>query len=68
MRNGRILAARLDGRTAPVNDECVFRMLSWKAGAFVFDQTEVEMDDEVGASTTHLLMEGARRMDESAAS
>ncbi len=68
MRNGRILAARFDGSTSPVNDECVFRMLSWKAGAFLFDQTEVEMDDEVGASTTHLLMEGARRMDESAAS
>jgi len=67
MRSGRILAARLDGRSSPVNDECVFRMLSWKTGAFVFDQTEVEMEDEVGASTTHLLMEGARRMDESAA-
>jgi CheY-like chemotaxis protein len=68
LRAGRVIAARIEGRQSPVNDECVFHMLQWKSGAFEFDQTEVEMDDEVGTSTTHLLMEGARRLDESAAS
>jgi DNA-binding response OmpR family regulator len=68
LRQGRVIAARIEGKSHPVNQECVFHMLSWKSGAFEFDQTDVEMDDEVGTSTTHLLMEGARRMDESAAS
>lgn len=68
LRLGRVIAARIEAKSSPVNQECVFHMLSWKSGAFEFDQTEVEMSDEVGTSTTHLLMEGARRMDESAAS
>lgn len=68
LRSGRVIAARVEGKSSPVNDECVFHMLSWKSGAFEFDQSDVDMDDEVGTSTTHLLMEGARRMDESAAS
>ncbi|HUH05216.1 MAG TPA: response regulator [Kofleriaceae bacterium] len=68
LRLGRIIAARIEAKGSPVNQECVFHMLSWKSGAFEFDQTDVDMNDEVGTSTTHLLMEGARRMDESAAS
>jgi len=64
MRGGRVLSARIEGKSDPTNEECVYHMLSWSAGAFEFDATDVEMDDEIGATTTHLLMEGARRIDE----
>ena len=65
LRAGRVVSARIEGRSEPVNEECVFFMLSWVAGAFEFDGTEVEMADEINTTTTHLLMEGARRLDES---
>jgi len=66
MREGRVVSARIEGKSDPANEECVYYMLRWSAGAFEFDATDVEMDDEIGATTTHLLMEGARRMDEEA--
>ena len=66
MRQGRVLSARIEGKAAPTNEECVYHMLRWSAGAFEFDATDVEMDDEIEATTMHLLMEGARRMDEDA--
>ena len=39
-------------------------MLEWTQGTFKFSSLEVDMDDEVRQTTTHLLMEGARRIDE----
>jgi hypothetical protein len=41
-------------------------MLAWKTGTFSFNATEVDMEDTINSSTTHLLMEGARIMDEAA--
>jgi CheY-like chemotaxis protein len=67
LRTGRVIAARIDGRSSPVNEECVYHLLRWKAGTFEFDQSEVDMKDEIGTTTTHLLMEGARRLDETSA-
>ena len=64
LRTGRVIAARIDGKTSPINEECVYHLLRWKAGTFEFDQTDVDMKDEIGTTTTHLLMEGARRLDE----
>lgn len=66
LRDGRVISARLDGKSSPINQECVYHMLQWFSGVFEFDQTEVEMKDEIATSTTHLLMEGAKRVDESA--
>ena len=43
---------------------CVYHLLTWVDGRFDFSGVEVEMEDEVQASTTHLLMEGARLIDE----
>jgi DNA-binding response OmpR family regulator len=63
LRDGRIVGARLDG-DALVNEECVFHLLSWTDGQFEFAQVQVDMEDEIRATTTHLLMEGARRLDE----
>ena len=65
VRDGHILSARIEGKSSPVNQECIFHMLRWVSGSFEFDTTEVEMNDEINTTTTHLLMEGARRLDES---
>jgi DNA-binding response OmpR family regulator len=64
MREGQLLAARLDDMESPINEECVYQMLSWRSGTFEFNQSDVEMANEIQGSTTHLLLEGARRMDE----
>lgn len=44
--------------------ECVYYLLKWAEGRFEFKPGEVGMEDRVGQSTTQLLMEGARRLDE----
>ncbi|MCA9712730.1 MAG: DUF4388 domain-containing protein, partial [Myxococcales bacterium] len=44
--------------------ESVYRMLAGKAGTFSFSATTVDVEDSVQSSTTHLLMEGARLIDE----
>jgi len=68
VREGRVIAARMDGDRAPPSAkkgaECVYHLLTWVDGRFDFSAVEVEMDDEVNSSTTHLLMEGARLIDE----
>jgi CheY-like chemotaxis protein len=67
-REGKVIAARLEGAAAPANArrgaEAVYHMLTWADGRFDFSAVEVEMDDEVQSTTTHLLMEGARLIDE----
>jgi DNA-binding response OmpR family regulator len=67
MREGRVVAAFFDDRPEPRGAEAVFRMLTWKAGRFEFSALEVDMEDQIKTTTTHLLMEGARRVDEEAA-
>jgi CheY-like chemotaxis protein len=64
VRGGRVVRAFIEGRADPRNEECVYALLAWRGGAFEFDSLEVDMDDEVKQTTTHLLMEGARRVDE----
>ena len=68
VREGRVIAARMDGDRAPPSAkkgaECVYHLLTWADGRFDFSAVEVEMEDEVNSSTTHLLMEGARLIDE----
>ena len=65
VREGKVVHARLDDREEPVDAECVYYLLTWGAGEFEFVTCVVEGDDRVNVSTTHLLMEGARLMDES---
>ena len=67
MRDGRVLAASFDEDASVRGADAVFEMLTWKEGLFHFTSLEVDMVDQIGTSTTHLLMEGARRIDESAA-
>jgi len=67
-REGRIVAARADGESVPADAkrgaQAVYHLLSWSTGRFDFNVVEVDMEDEIKLSTTNLLMEGARLIDE----
>jgi DNA-binding response OmpR family regulator len=65
VRDGKVVHARLDDAPEPVDAECVYYLLTWGTGEFEFVICLVEGTDRVHVSTTHLLMEGARLMDES---
>jgi CheY-like chemotaxis protein len=66
LRRGRVVAAHLENVPEPRNEECIYFLLEWSAGSFEFQQAEtIEEPDQIAATTTHLLMEGARRIDES---
>lgn len=65
IRGGRVVFASLDTAPDLPARECVYKMLGWKTGLFSFSATTpVDMEDTVQSSTTHLLMEGARLLDE----
>jgi CheY-like chemotaxis protein len=64
LRGGRVARVRLDGKLTPKNHQAIYHMLTWAEGSFEFTALEVDMEDEVKTSTTALLMEGARRIDE----
>jgi CheY-like chemotaxis protein len=64
LRGGQVVAAEIEDQPNLPGRECVYRMLGWKAGLFSFSATTVEVEDSVQSSTTHLLMEGARLIDE----
>jgi DNA-binding response OmpR family regulator len=64
VRDGKVVHARLDDVEEPVDAECVYYLLTWGAGEFEFVACLVEGQDRVNVSTTHLLMEGARLLDE----
>ncbi len=63
LRKGQVISAKLGESNTP-DKESVYEMLSWKAGTFSFNAMEVDMEDSIKSSTTHLLMEGARLIDE----
>jgi DNA-binding response OmpR family regulator len=64
VREGKVVHARLEAAPEPVDADCIYHLLTWSAGEFEFVSCLVEGVDRVNASTTHLLMEGARRLDE----
>src|SRR2546423_13994277 len=65
LRDGRVVHARLDDADEPVDADCVYHLLGWSMGEFELVTCVVEGPDRVNSSTTHLLMEGARILDES---
>jgi hypothetical protein len=67
LRDGRVNTANVESRSEPAGAECVYSLLGWTEGHFEFSPRPVEGEDTVGASTTSLLMEGARRLDETSA-
>jgi CheY-like chemotaxis protein len=64
LRDGRVVRARIDGKPTPKNEQAVYYLLTWIEGKFEFSSLEVDMEDEVKSSTQHLLIEGARLLDE----
>ncbi|HEY7372222.1 MAG TPA: DUF4388 domain-containing protein [Polyangia bacterium] len=66
LRKGRIIRAAID-EPAVAGAGAVYQMVTWGAGSFDFLAGDVGGVDEIQASTTFLLMEGARRLDEAKA-
>jgi CheY-like chemotaxis protein len=66
IRKGQVIQARIDKDEVERNGaHSVYHMLTWSKGRFHFTAMDIEMEDQVHASTTSLLMEGARLIDES---
>lgn len=66
IRDGRVVQASLEGGQDVTGPEAVYALLEWSAGRFALYHTQVDDPNEVGMSSTHLLLEGARRLDEGA--
>ena len=65
IRKGQVIQARVEKDDVPRNGaESVYYMLTWDKGRFHFTAMDIEMEDQVQTSTTSLLMEGARLIDE----
>ena len=64
VREGKVVHARMEDADEPIDADCVYYLLTWGAGEFEFVACVVEGVDRVNSTTTHLLMEGARLMDE----
>lgn len=67
IREGTVVAAFIENEPGASGADAVYSMLAWNAGSFQFRALDVEMDDQINSSTSHLLMEGARRFDEARA-
>ena len=65
VKDGRLLKVELSDATADLKStELAFEVLSWKRGQFEFALQDVACQDELGMGTTALLLEHARRVDE----
>ncbi|MCA9657484.1 MAG: response regulator [Myxococcales bacterium] len=61
IKQGRVVAAR---GAEERNEPAVFRAMGWRNGRFEFAPLEFDIDEEVRMSTTGLIMESARMIDE----
>ncbi len=64
LSKGRIIRAEVDGPQRCSAAVAVYHVLTWTDGQFDFLVGDVGGIDEIQTSTTYLLMEGARRIDE----
>lgn len=65
LRNGRVVRATIEGSGGTRRGAlAVYELLTWARGRFEFNAGEVSGDDEIGSSTSFLLLEGARFQDE----
>jgi CheY-like chemotaxis protein len=64
IRQGQCIQAKLDEQPDLDDKKCVYEMLRWQKGKFSFSAMDVDMENEIQSSTTGLLMEGARLIDE----
>jgi CheY-like chemotaxis protein len=61
---GQCIQAKIDGRPELADTKCIYEMLRWQTGKFGFSAMDVDMENKIQTSTTGLLMEGARLIDE----
>ncbi len=61
---GRCHTAEIVDKETPVDAAAIYVLLGWEGGRFEFNQQSVESEDRVGMSTTRILMEAARLVDE----
>ncbi len=64
IREGRVIRAQVDGEGPRKGALAVYELLTWTRGRFEFNAGDVADEDEIGASTSFLLLEGARLQDE----
>lgn len=64
LRNGRVVAASSDLDRGLVHALAIYHALYWTEGSFTFSSVPIDVTDAVGMSTTQLLIDGARRIDE----
>jgi DNA-binding response OmpR family regulator len=68
LREGRIMNAAVTGASVPPEassgPECIYYLLHWCEGRFQFIPRQIAAEDSIRTTTTALLMEGARRVDE----
>jgi DNA-binding response OmpR family regulator len=64
LKSGSPIAAEVVDQDSPKNEGVVYLILDWAEGTFAFQAAEIEQEKEIELSTTALLMEGARRIDE----
>ena len=64
IRQGRVIRARVDGQGRPQGAHAIYDQLQWDKGSFQFDAGDVHGEDQIEMSTSFLLMEGARLLDE----
>jgi CheY-like chemotaxis protein len=62
---GRVVRAAYDKKDKPKNAELIYELLSRTEGKFEFRNMMITDKDEVHSPTAHLLLEGARLIDES---
>jgi len=61
---GRVVRAAYDKKDKPKNADLIYELLMKADGKFEFRNLMVDNRDEIQSPTTHLLLEGARLMDE----
>jgi CheY-like chemotaxis protein len=62
---GNVVRAHYDKKDKPKNAELIYELLARTEGKFEFRNMIVDSKDEVRSPTAHLLLEGARLIDES---
>jgi len=62
--DGRVVRAAYDKKDRPKNAELIYELLGRTEGKFEFRNVMIDSTDEVHSPTAHLLLEGARLIDE----
>lgn len=64
LRGGQVVRAKQRDKSKASSYDCVYTALSWQGGSFHFVKEEVSESDELQLTTSQLLLDIAREMDE----